>query len=92
MEAYSDNGAAIACAWATKMDTLGDCSSFKRIEKANTGALVMPFASASGDICYVTDGGEEMVKAFSMIWISERFPIRRLCLLGKRNARCACFR
>lgn len=66
MEAYSDNGVAIACAWATKMDTLGDCSSFKRIEKANTGALVMPFASATGDICYVTDGGEEMVKAFSM--------------------------
>lgn len=65
MEAYSDNGQAISCAWATKMDTLGDCSSFKRIDKPGTGVLVMPFASASGQIYYVADG-EKPVKGFSM--------------------------
>lgn len=65
MQAYSDNGAPIYAAWATKMDDLSDASMYKTVLKQGTGTLPMRFAASSGDIWFVTDE-KKAVKAFSM--------------------------
>lgn len=65
IDAYSDNGAAIMSAWATKMDTLRDASAYKKIQKGGTGVLIMLFGKSSGKIYFVTDG-QKQVKAFTM--------------------------
>ncbi|BDF57513.1 hypothetical protein CE91St36_03300 [Christensenellaceae bacterium] len=65
MDAYSDNGRAIAAAWATKMDRLSDSAVYKKITKTGTGVVVKPFAKTDGTICYMTDGEQE-VKEYAM--------------------------
>jgi hypothetical protein len=66
MEAYSDNGAAIPAAWATKMDDLDNSTAYKKIQKSGTGVKFMPFGKSSGKIYFVTDSGENEVKEFLM--------------------------
>lgn len=74
MEAYSDETSiadgepvksAIYSAWSTNMDVLSDSSSFKKVDKRNTGILTRPFAASSGDIYYLNDTDTPLVKSFS---------------------------
>lgn len=65
MSAYSDDGHPIKAYWTTKLDDLGDASSFKKIEKRNIGVVAMPFAKSSAKIYYIKDYENE-IKEYSL--------------------------
>ena len=65
MAAYSDDGQPIKAYWTTKLDDLGDASSFKKIEKRNIGVVAMPFAKSSAKIYYIKDYENE-IKEYSL--------------------------
>ena len=60
MAAYSDDGEPILSYWTTKLDDLGDASSFKKIEKRHIGVVAMPFSASSAKIYYLKNEFENV--------------------------------
>jgi hypothetical protein len=55
MDAYWDREEAYECAWATKMDDLGDPMRMKTILKHGSGVIAKPYVLTSGSIYYATE-------------------------------------
>lgn len=55
MERFSDDGAAIACVWATKADDDGDATILKTMLKRGAAVTLKPYTRSSAKVCFRTD-------------------------------------
>ena len=80
MERYSDDGAAIPCAWSTKADDDGSFTQYKTMMRRGSGIMIKPYLRSSVKVNVRTekDLGRDLSYSTMDIWSWEELDFTRI--------------
>lgn len=80
MERYSDDGAAIPCAWSTKADDDGSFTQYKTMMRRGSGIMIKPYLRSSVKVNIRTekDLGRDLSYSTMDIWSWEELDFSRM--------------